>query len=81
MLWSVSLSSDPPTLDPCEYGWHKDEVNKLLRPVRIPSVKGACSTFCSWYEGKWCNIWTINEEYDESIGKEFENSEDDEDQI
>ena len=81
ILWSESLSSDPPTLAPCEYGWHRDEVNKLLRPVMLPSGKGASSTFCSWYEGKCYNIWTINEEYDESIGEEFENSEDDEDQI
>ena len=35
-FWLHALCSDPPLLDPVEYGWSKDDVNKSLVPVMLP---------------------------------------------
>ena len=35
-FWLHALCTDPPLLDPVEYGWSKDDVNKSLVPVMLP---------------------------------------------
>ena len=35
-IWRSSDSVDPPMIDPCDYGWYKDEENKSLMPVMFP---------------------------------------------
>ena len=31
--WYAALSSDPPSLDPRNFGWEADDVNKALSPI------------------------------------------------
>ena len=56
IIWESATQSDPPDLDPNQYGWHKDEDGTTLSPTTLPpgvSVvpinilqmdKGGCST-------------------------------------
>ena len=34
-IWRQALEPDPPTLDPCRYGWGKEEGNNTLWPVTV----------------------------------------------
>ena len=36
MIWGSSLEAHPPKLDPCEYGWGKDEETRTLYPLMVP---------------------------------------------
>ena len=36
ILWENSLLQDPPNIDFCEYGYYKDTLNRVLRPVMFP---------------------------------------------
>ena len=43
-IWKNSDKLNPPPLDPCDYGWYKDEDTRCLLPVMIPSgIKAAPS--------------------------------------
>jgi len=35
-VWNSVLSEDPPDMDPCNFGWSKDEPTKSLVPVSVP---------------------------------------------
>ncbi len=35
IIWNSALQSDPPALDPTEYGWIKDEKTKTPVPVTL----------------------------------------------
>ena len=37
-IWKQALEK-PPDIDPCAYGWIKDEEAKTLKPVYLPSSK------------------------------------------
>ena len=37
MIWYSALESDPPDIDPCNYGWKKEEETKTLQPIMLPS--------------------------------------------
>ena len=37
-IWRKALQ-EPPSLDPTEYGWLKDEETKSMQPVMLPSTK------------------------------------------
>ena len=38
-IWKYSLDADPPTLDPCNYGWMKDPLSHMgsLEPITVPT--------------------------------------------
>lgn len=36
LIWKSALHADPPNVDPCEYGWEKDDQRKLLNPIHLP---------------------------------------------
>ncbi|KAH3691987.1 hypothetical protein DPMN_191402 [Dreissena polymorpha] len=36
-IWKHALDADQPDLDPCYYGWQKDEVLNTLLPITIAS--------------------------------------------
>ena len=36
IIWGACLQNDPPSLDPCKYGWEKEEGTKTLQPIMIP---------------------------------------------
>ena len=36
LVWYSALSTDPPTIDPTQYGWTRDEFDKQLVPVGLP---------------------------------------------
>ena len=36
-IWMAALDPDPPAMEPCEYGWLKDEHFKALQPLMFPS--------------------------------------------
>lgn len=38
--WYAALESDPPPLDPLNYGWEADDVNKSLYAMLVPA--GVC---------------------------------------
>ena len=38
--WYAALKSDPPSLNPPDYGWEADDVNKTLYPTAI--AEGVC---------------------------------------
>ena len=41
-IWKHSDKQNPPSLDPCEYGWYKDENTQSLLPVMMPTgIKAA----------------------------------------
>ena len=41
-IWKYSDQQNPPPLDPCDYGWYKDDDTRCLLPVMIPTgVKAA----------------------------------------
>ena len=43
-IWKNSDKLNPSPLDPCDYGWYKDEDTRCLLPVMIPSgIKAAPS--------------------------------------
>jgi len=35
-IWMAELDPDPPTMEPCEYGWLKDEHFRTLQPLMFP---------------------------------------------
>ncbi len=35
-IWRNALQSDPPELDPTQYGWYRDATTKMLQPVMLP---------------------------------------------
>ena len=35
--WYAALDSDPPTLDPRDYGWVADDTNKSLSAITVPT--------------------------------------------
>ena len=35
-VWRNALQSDPPDLDPTQYGWYRDTTTKMLLPVMLP---------------------------------------------
>lgn len=35
-IWKSTLNENPPDIDPTNFGWEKDEVNKILLPVSLP---------------------------------------------
>ncbi len=37
-IWKCALEQ-PPDIDPCDYGWMKDEETKMLRPVYLPDSR------------------------------------------
>jgi hypothetical protein len=37
LIWKAALQQDPPDVDPTDYGWEKDELNKALLPISVPS--------------------------------------------
>ena len=39
-IWNHCMVPDPPELNPCHYGWEKDETNECLNPIMFP--KGVC---------------------------------------
>ena len=36
IIWKSATQSDPPDLDPTQYGWHRDENGTTLHPVTLP---------------------------------------------
>ena len=36
-IWKNSDKLNPPLLDPCDYGWYRDEATRCLLPVMIPA--------------------------------------------
>ena len=35
-IWKSALKGEPPDLDPCDYGWSKDECSSALLPITLP---------------------------------------------
>ena len=35
-IWKQAIE-DPPDVDPCDYGWMKDQETKMLKPSYLPS--------------------------------------------
>ena len=35
-IWNHCMIPDPPELNPCRYGWEKDETNGCLNPIMFP---------------------------------------------
>jgi len=69
-VWKSVPEPDPPSLDPTEYGWVRDEVTKTLTPRTLPSdvtlappevlelLRCGCSTDepCRSQTQVWCNL-------------------------
>ena len=36
-MWENCVIGNPPQLTPCEYGWERNEGEKLLRPTMLPT--------------------------------------------
>ena len=36
--WKHALDADPPALNTCDYGWHRNDVMKTLLPVTVPQT-------------------------------------------
>jgi hypothetical protein len=36
-IWRAALDPNPPTLDPVQYGWSRDQTSNMLVPVPLPS--------------------------------------------
>ena len=37
-IWRSSENVDPPSMDPCNYGWYRDEETRSLSPVMFPTT-------------------------------------------
>ena len=37
IMWENSVIGNPPQLNPCEYGWERNEGEKSLRPTMLPT--------------------------------------------
>ena len=37
IMWENCLTGNPTQLNPCEYGWGRDEREKSLRPSMLPA--------------------------------------------
>ena len=37
IMWENCVSGCPPELDPCDYGWERDNVDQSLRPKMLPT--------------------------------------------
>ena len=37
IMWENCVIGNPPQLTPCEYGWERNEGEKLLRPTMLPT--------------------------------------------
>ena len=36
LLWKSCMNSDPPNIDPCNFGWKRDSISKSLQPIMLP---------------------------------------------
>ena len=34
--WKHALNADPPNMDPCEFGWRRNQVMMTLVPILVP---------------------------------------------
>ena len=39
IMWENCVVGNPPQLNPCEYGWERNEGEKPLRPTMLPTGK------------------------------------------
>ena len=59
VMWENCVTGNPPQLNPCEYGWARNEGEKPLRPTMLPAgIKIApdkiLQTTCSKYASTQC---------------------------
>ena len=47
MVSYVTMESDPPPVNPTLYGWRRDELSKVLVPIRLPDSIVAAPDGCS----------------------------------